>query len=76
MPVMVILCGSKNGYSDPDYLEFRYKIGGSIYTIEEDIIILARRQDEDTITIGGTLYKLISGRFSPITKKVTQFLNN
>lgn len=70
VPVRVILCGSKDGYSNPDYLEIAYKTGGSIHTIEEDITNLSKLHNEDIITIAGTMYKFIGGQFFPVTRKM------
>jgi hypothetical protein len=66
-PVRVIVCGSKNGYIHPDYLEITYRSGGSIHTIEEDINNLSNLRNEDTITISGKTYKFIQGHFFPIS---------
>lgn len=67
IPIRIIVCGSKNGYVHPDYLTIAYRSGGSVHTIEEDIVNLTHLRDDDTITISGKIYRFIQGHFFPVT---------
>ncbi|TND08420.1 MAG: hypothetical protein FD123_2216 [Bacteroidetes bacterium] len=67
MPVHIILCGS-GGYAAPDYLRIAWKTKGSVHTIEDDIVKIAKMLDGQEITIDGKTYKLMKGEFIPIKK--------
>ena len=66
-PVKVIVCGTNNygikSAINPQYLDLARKTGGSIHTIEEDILDLAKKKEGDVITVGGIKYKIKGGRF-------------
>lgn len=62
IPVRVILCGSEYGIN-PQYLEIAYKTGGSVHTVEEDIMHFGEMYDGKTLIIGGQTYYYSKGRF-------------
>jgi len=62
VPVKVILCGV-NYYIHEDYLNIAYRTGGSVHTIEEDIIELSKKVEGDVIKIGKNQYVLRNGQF-------------
>ncbi len=62
-PVHIIACGVSNGNIHPDYLKIARKTKGSIHTMEDDIVTLARLAEGQQIVIGGTRYKIIGGDF-------------
>jgi hypothetical protein len=66
-PVRVILCGANvfTGFH-PDYLWLAYKTGGSIHTIEDDIMNLSTLVQGKIFTIKGRSYKLLNDRFFEI----------
>jgi len=68
-PVRVIICG-ENGFLNMDCLEIAYKTGGSIHTIEEDIYNLTNLHDGESITINGTVYQFMKGKFFPLSRKM------
>lgn len=59
-PVKVIVCGAE-GWIHEDYLNIAYRTGGSVHTIEEDIIELSKKVDGERITIGRNQYILKNG---------------
>ena len=61
-PVKIIVCGS-SGVIHEDYLNIAYRTGGSVHTIEEDIVELSKKVDGDAITIGSTQYVLRNGQW-------------
>jgi len=66
-PVHIIVCGDW-GEIHPDYLQIAWKTGGSVHTIEEDIVKIATMAEEQEITIGGVKYKIMGGEFIRISK--------
>ena len=68
-PVHVILCGF-NQTINPDCLRIAYETKGSIHTIEEDIDRLAELHDGEKITLLGTTYQLVKGRFFLLETKM------
>lgn len=67
-PVKIILCGVY-GRVNPDYLNIAFSTGGSVHTMEEDLLELAKLHDGEQIEIGGQTYKLVHGKFTWINKK-------
>ena len=63
VPVRVILCGAKFTQVNPDYLRIAYKTGGSVHTIEEDIMDLSKLHDGESIKIGNAEYRIQAGYF-------------
>ncbi|WP_018345027.1 carboxypeptidase-like regulatory domain-containing protein [Cytophaga aurantiaca] len=64
IPVRVIVCGALDAYSvNEQYINLAYKTGGSIHTLTEDIMDLAKKNDGDTITVSGKKYVLRNGEF-------------
>ncbi len=65
VPVRIVLCGFRT-FVHPDYLEIAYHTNGSIHTIEEDILDLRARVDNDeVIRISNTIYRYRYGKFVP-----------
>ena len=62
------LCGS-GGSIHPDYLKLAYTTGGSIHTIEEDILNLARLNEGEIIKIAGRSYKIRNGEFGLVNNR-------
>ncbi len=61
-PVHVILCGVSSEV-EVDYLRIAYKTGGTVHTMEEDIIQLAQLLDGQEVKINHRTYRLMKGRF-------------
>ncbi|MGC4099817.1 hypothetical protein [Ferruginibacter sp.] len=70
VPVRVVLCGTASTWANRDCLELAYRTGGSVHTIEEDILDLSKLHDGDSIVIGGTAYKFSGGHFFPLTTRL------
>lgn len=67
-PVRIILCGIENHqFVEPDYLLLAWKSKGSIHSIEKDIDTIAKMMDGKTITLFGKGYRLLNGRFIPVS---------
>lgn len=67
LSVHIILCGS-HGYAEADYLRIAWKTKGSVHTMEEDLVKVAKMLDGQEITVGGKTYKLMKGEFIPVSK--------
>lgn len=61
-PVHIILCGTWFGINT-QYLDLARITGGTVHTIEEDLNDLALLNEGETITLGGTIFKIIKGKF-------------
>jgi hypothetical protein len=61
-PVRVILCGVEDKINE-DFLEVAYRTGGSIHTIEEDLMNLSSAVNGSEVTIHNNVYKILDGRF-------------
>jgi len=64
-PVRIVLCGdlkTPDKSVHPHYLEIARATGGSLHTIDQDIINLAQLTEGDTITIGRLTYKVVEGK--------------
>lgn len=67
-PVRIILCGiDQHSYVEPDYLLLAWKTKGSIHSIEKDIETVAKMMDGRVITLWGKEYRLLNGRFIPVS---------
>ncbi|WP_343636635.1 hypothetical protein [Fluviicola sp.] len=62
VPVRVVLCGTYYGLH-PDYLLIAAKTGGSVHTIEDDILNLATMKEGETFKISGRTYQITKGTF-------------
>lgn len=62
-PIRVVLCGALNRRPHVDYLTLAYATGGSIHTMEQDLVNLSLLIDGEKITIGNQVYMLKRGRF-------------
>jgi hypothetical protein len=67
LPVRVIVCGTDlygiKSPVNPQYLDLARKTGGSLHTMEEDLMDLAKKKDGDEVTIEGIKYVIRSGKF-------------
>lgn len=63
VPVHVIVCGTGDGLIHPDYLKLSWKTKGSLHTIEDDILSIARMSEGQQIKIGGINYRIMGGQF-------------
>jgi hypothetical protein len=67
IPVKVIVCGKVfNGINNPlnpQYLDLARKTGGSVHTMEEDILNLMSKKEGDEITVDGVTYVISNDRF-------------
>ncbi|MCW7468847.1 hypothetical protein [Leptospira kanakyensis] len=61
-PVHIIICGY-NGIIHPEYLYLAWKTGGSIHTIEEDILNISKIHEGETIKIGKQNYLIKNQKF-------------
>lgn len=59
-PVHVIICGNR-GRIHPDYIQIAFKTGGSLHTIEDDLLRLSELKNGEVIEFGGLKYKVITG---------------
>lgn len=57
VPVHIILCGTQDGIN-PQYVNIAYKTGGSLHTIENDIINISSRIKDGKTIIRGVEYQL------------------
>jgi len=67
LPVRVIVCGTGLfGVQKPvnvQYLDLARKTGGSLHTIEEELMDLAEMREGEEITVGGVRYVVRGGNF-------------
>jgi hypothetical protein len=64
-PVKIILCGTKFGINTA-YLDLARTCGGSVHTIEEDILNMADLKEGDILTIGKETFEVRGGKFTKI----------
>ena len=62
IPVHIILCGSNSGVNT-DYLNMAMKTGGSIHTIEKDIVKLTGFLEGQVLEINNQKFQIKSGEF-------------
>jgi hypothetical protein len=62
-PVHVLLCGTSYGAYNTQYLDLARKTGGSIHTLDEDIVDLLKLSEGETIKLGKQMYKIKKGKF-------------
>jgi hypothetical protein len=69
-PVHIILCGSANADGmltiNIDYFEIAARTGGSIHTIEQDILDISTVPEDGRINIGKHEYVRKNGKFMPV----------
>jgi hypothetical protein len=70
-PVRVILCGVEDKINE-DFLEVAYRTGGSIHTVEEDLMNLSGAVNGSEVTINHNVYKILDGRFVWLRKSKTK----
>lgn len=66
IPVRIILCGAEFGKINEQYLNLARKTGGSLHTMQQDLVDLVKKNEGDKIQIGKQTYQLRSGVFIPI----------
>ncbi len=64
-PLKIILCGTDKGVN-PKYLTLARQTGGSVHTIEEDIINLINVNEGETIVIGDEKFRIHKGEFTQV----------
>lgn len=67
-PVHVVLCGARDGVPNPAHLLIAWKTKGSLHTIKQDINNLTNLQEGQGVTIMGQNFKILNGKFVPVTK--------
>lgn len=68
-PVRIVVCGVNDGYISPDYLKIAWKTKGSVHTMEQDLLSLARLSEGQSITINGTTFRIMGGEFIDVSSK-------
>jgi hypothetical protein len=68
-PVRIIVCGSADGYISPDYLKIAWKTKGSVHTMEQDFVNLARLSEGQSVVINGITYRIMGGEFVDVSVK-------
>jgi hypothetical protein len=69
VPVRVILCGvGEDGYVNPDYVKLAYHSGGSIHTMEKDLLNLADLHPGEIIRIGNREYTVKNGTLGQVAR--------
>jgi hypothetical protein len=63
VPVRILLCGTKNVDISPIYLEIVKRNGGSLHTIEQDLVDLIKLNEGEIITVGEERFQVVGGRF-------------
>ena len=66
-PVRVLLCGTEEGINT-DYLNIALQTGGTIHTIEEDLIDLVKLNEGESIRIGKEVFIIKGGKFEYLKK--------
>jgi len=67
VPVRIVLCGTYYGIQS-DYLKIAMKTGGSVHTMEADLVNLTTLKEGETITFGKFMYRITSGTFVLVSK--------
>jgi hypothetical protein len=62
IPVYIIVCGVSETIN-PSYLEMAYVTGGSVHTMEEDLLYLKNLKEGEKVTLNNRNYQLRGGRF-------------
>lgn len=70
VPIRIILCGNIFALQ-LDYLNIAYKTGGSLHTLETDIVKLEKYKEGDELEYHKRKYKVVNGLFTllPVEKK-------
>lgn len=68
VPVHIILCGANGNDLHVDYLNIARKTGGSIHTMEEDILNLASFSEGEEVVIMQRVYRVMGGKFIRVNK--------
>ncbi len=66
-PVKVIICGA-HSFVNVEYLQLARATGGSVHTIESDILNMMKLKDGQTIEIDGNTYKIEKDKFVRLVK--------
>ncbi|HAE32127.1 MAG TPA: hypothetical protein DCF89_13500, partial [Flavobacteriales bacterium] len=65
LPIKIILCGTHWGINTA-YLDLAKKTGGSVHTIEKDIVDLAKLHEGESFELNHITYKILKGKFVKI----------
>ncbi len=63
IPIRVLLCGTKESEINPIYLEIVKRNGGSLHTIEQDLMDLVKLNEGEIISVGENRFQVLNGRF-------------
>jgi hypothetical protein len=63
VPVRIVLCGALQGVNT-SYLDLARATGGSVHTIEEDLLGLAKMKEGESVEINGRRYVIHDGLFT------------
>jgi hypothetical protein len=64
-PVRIVLCGTQWGVN-VDYLNLARATGGSVHTMENDLLDLAKMNEGEEVSIGRETFKISKGKFVKI----------
>jgi hypothetical protein len=67
-PIKVIVCGAHSAVH-VEYLQIAKETGGSVHTIESDILNLMKMKEGQTIEIDGNTYRITKDKFVLVPKK-------
>ena len=62
IPIKIIVCGVTDRMNTL-YLDIAYATGGSIHTMEQDLIDVAKIGEGKTIKLNGMKFKMTGGKF-------------
>ncbi len=73
VPIRVILCGFSpfnpwGGGANPQYLNLAKETGGSVHTMEDDLLRLAELNEGESVEIFGRQYVIKNGRFVEVSR--------
>jgi hypothetical protein len=68
IPVKVVVCGVTDRLNTL-YLDIAYTTGGSVHTMEEDLINLAKLGDGKMFKLGNIKFKMLGGKFVQVNDK-------
>jgi hypothetical protein len=66
IPIRILLCGTKEAEVNPIYLEIVKRNGGSLHTIEQDLMDLVKLSEREIITVGKSRFQVLNGKFQRI----------
>jgi hypothetical protein len=67
-PVHIILCGAEEGPINADYLQIARKTGGTVHTMERDLVDLVKYKEGEIVQMGTQVFKITNGKFVLVDK--------